>query len=184
MPLWQSWHTRRAYGVFRLVWDYGTGPGAGRGQVQESWAGESEVRTQEQFAQLMHDQMPWHFGDPRDPRIAEYEERSLGTVYSPEILQIFAKSGYGGIELEDRLAEIGHPVLVLAGRHDRTCPPEAAEVMAAGIPGAELEIFEHSGHMTFVEETERYLEVVRDFLDRHSAEEETGRSASTDTAPA
>ncbi len=155
-----------------------------RVQVQESWARESEVRTPEEFAQLMHDQMPWHFADPRDPRIADYEGRTSGALFSPEILQIFARAGYGGIELEDRLGEIGHPVLVLAGRHDRTCPPESAEVMAAGIRGAELEIFERSGHMTFVEEPDRYLEVVRDFLDRHSAEEETGPSASTDTAPA
>ncbi|MFL5796752.1 MAG: alpha/beta fold hydrolase [Actinomycetota bacterium] len=159
-----------------------------RAQVQESWAREREVGTPEEFAQLMHDQMPWHFADPRDPRIADYEERTSGARYSPEMLRMAAgpvgEAAYGGIELEDRLGEIGHPVLVLAGRHDRTCPPEAAQVMAAGIPGAELEIFEHSGHMTFVEEPERYLEVVRDFLDRHSAEEETGRSASTDTAPA
>jgi pimeloyl-ACP methyl ester carboxylesterase len=155
-----------------------------RRQVQESWARESEVRTREDFARLMHDQMPWHFADPRDPRIAEYEERTAGALYSPEILQIFAKAGYGGIELEDRLGEIGHPVLLLAGRYDRTCPPEAAEVMAAGIPGAELEIFEHSGHMTFVEERDRYVEVVRDFLDRHAAEEEPGRSTSTDAASA
>jgi hypothetical protein len=27
-------------------------------------------------------------------------------------------------------------------------------------------VFEHSGHMTFVEENERYLSVVRDFLAR------------------
>jgi proline iminopeptidase len=154
-----------------------------RRQVQESWESEASVRTQEDFARIMHDQMPWHFGDPRDPRIAEYLERADGAVYSPRILQLFAASGYGGIELEDRLGEIGHPVLVLAGRHDRTCQPEAAELMAADIPGAELRIFEHSGHMTFVEEQDAYLETVRDFLDRHTAAEESGGSTSTDVAP-
>ena len=39
--------------------------------------------------------------------------------------------------------------------------------MAKGLPSAELVIFEHSGHMTFVEENERYLSVVRDFLNKH-----------------
>ena len=140
-----------------------------RQQVQDSWAREEHVQTAEDFAAIMHDQMPWHFGDPRDPRIADYLSRSAGAVYSPRILQIFAASGYGPIELEDRLAEIGHPVLVLAGRHDRTCPPEAAEAMAAGITGSELRIFEQSGHMTFVEEQDAYLETVRDFLERHIA---------------
>jgi proline iminopeptidase len=140
-----------------------------REQVRRSWERESGVQTQEDFGRIMHDQMPWHFGDPRDPRIADYEERTAGTVYSPRILRLFASSGYGGIELEDRLGEVAHPVLVLAGRLDRTCPPEAAEAMAAGIPGAELRMFERSGHMTFVEEQDAYVETVRDFLERHAA---------------
>jgi len=36
----------------------------------------------------------------------------------------------------------------------------------AGLPEAELVVFEDSGHMTFVEENERYLAVVNDFLQR------------------
>jgi proline iminopeptidase len=155
-----------------------------RQQVQQSWADESSVQTQEDFARIMHDQMPWHFGDPRSPLIADYLERASGAVYSPRILQLFAAAGYGGIELEDRLGEITHPVLVLAGRLDRTCPPEAAEVMAAGIPGAELRIFEHSGHMTFVEEQDAYVETVRDFLDRHAADDDPGDARATDDAAA
>ena len=62
--------------------------------------------------------------------------------------------------------DVTHPVLVLAGRHDRTCPVAAAEAMAAGLPDAELVVFEHSGHMAFVEENAAYLAAVRDFLDR------------------
>jgi proline iminopeptidase len=148
--------------------------------VQDSWAREEHVQTPEDFASIMHDQMPWHFGDPSDPRIADYMERAAGAVYSPRILQIFAASGYGPIELEDRLGEIDQPVLVLAGRHDRTCTPEAAEAMAAGITGSELRIFEESGHMTFVEEQDAYLETVRDFLERHIAEDEPGESRSVE----
>jgi proline iminopeptidase len=151
-----------------------------RQQVQDSWAREEHVQTPEDFASIMHDQMPWHFGDPSDPRIADYMERAAGAVYSPRILQIFAASGYGPIELEDRLGEIDQPVLVLAGRHDRTCTPEAAEAMAAGITGSELRIFEESGHMTFVEEQDAYLETVRDFLERHIAEDEPGESRSVE----
>jgi proline iminopeptidase len=64
---------------------------------------------------------------------------------------------------------VAHPVLVLAGRHDRTCPVPAAEAMAAGLPDAELVVFEHSGHMTFVEENDAYVGAVRDFLERRAA---------------
>ena len=137
-----------------------------RDQVIDSWARESSVETQEEFAQLMADQFPFHFADPRDPKIADYLERTKDTVYAPDVLRVFAASGYGGIEVADRLAEITQPVLVTTGRHDRTCTVEAAEAIADGISDAELVIFEKSGHMTFVEEQDRYLEVVRTFLDR------------------
>jgi proline iminopeptidase len=59
---------------------------------------------------------------------------------------------------------VTQPVLVLAGRHDRTCPVAASERMAALLPNAELRVFEESAHMTFVEEPEAYVETVGSFL--------------------
>lgn len=47
----------------------------------------------------------------------------------PEVLRHFAKQEYGGIEVEVRLDQVTHPVLVLAGRHERTCVVEGAEAM-------------------------------------------------------
>jgi len=137
-----------------------------REQVASSWERESSVTTSEEVARLLHDQLPFHFRDPNDPRIAEYERRSAGAVYAPEVLRHFATAEYGGIDLEDRLPEVTQPVLVLAGRHDRVCPAEASERMARLLPRAELHVFEESAHMTFVEEPERYLEALRGFLIR------------------
>ena len=137
-----------------------------RQRVFESWAREPHVRTEEAFAQLMADQWPFHFADPLDPRIEDYMLRTRDTIYAPDVLRRSAAEGFGGIELLDRLSDIQRPVLVLAGRHDRTCSVEASEAIAAGVPGAELVVFEHSGHMTFVEEPERYVAVVREFLER------------------
>jgi proline-specific peptidase len=141
-------------------------PVALREQVIASWAREADVRTAEEFAQLMADQFPFHFADPLDPRIADYLERTSDTVYSPDMLRASSATGYGGIEVEDRLGEISQPVLVLTGRHDRTCTVEAAEAIAAGVANAELRIFEQSGHMTFVEEPDLYVAIVRSFLER------------------
>jgi proline iminopeptidase len=124
------------------------------------------VQTAEEVESLLHDQLPFHFREAESELISEFERRTGGGVPSPEVLRHFANEEYGGIEVEDRLGEVTQPVLVLAGRHDRTCSVAAAEAMAAGIPNAELVVFEESCHMTFVEENERYLEVVRDFLAR------------------
>ena len=137
-----------------------------REQVIASWAREPTVSTVEESAQLMADQFPFHFADPSDPRIADYLERTKDTVYAPDVLRLFSANGYGGIEVEDRLGEIPQPVLVTSGRHDRTCTVAAAEAIAAGIPNAELRIFEQSGHMTFVEEQDLYNAIVRSFLER------------------
>jgi proline iminopeptidase len=140
-----------------------------RQQVVDSWARETTVQTQEDLAQLTVDQLPFDFADPLDPRIADYVERTKGTVYAPDVLRAFSGEDYGGIELEDRLGEVASPTLVLAGRHDRVCAPEASEAIATGVRGAELHVFEESGHMTFVEQQDEYVAVVRDFLDRRVA---------------
>lgn len=137
-----------------------------REQVAASWARETEVNTPEEFAEILRDQMPFHFADPLDPRIEEYERQTAGTRFSPPVLKAFAAEGYGGIDVEDRLGEIEHPVLILHGLRERTCVFEGATAMADAIPNAELVVFEESAHMTFVEENEKYLVAVRGFLDR------------------
>jgi len=142
-------------------------PGELRTRIADSWEREPFVTTPEEFHALMRDQFPFHFADPLDPRIEEYLERTRDTVYAPDVLAVFAETDYGGLDLDDRLGEIRSPVLVLAGRHDRTCPPEAAEAIARGVRGAELVVFERSGHMTFVEEPEAYLETVAAALRKH-----------------
>jgi proline-specific peptidase len=137
-----------------------------REQVRASWDREASATTQDDVASLMHDQWPFHFRDPRDPRIAAYERRTDGWVFAPDVLRHTATGAEGGIELEDRLAEVPQPVLVLAGRHDRVCTVAASERMAALLPDAELHVFEDSAHMMFVEQPEEYLAVVRAFLAR------------------
>jgi proline iminopeptidase len=135
-----------------------------REQVQASWAREAHAHTQEDVASLLADQLPFHFADPRDPRIDELRAAMSDAVYGPDVLRAAATGDYGHIAVEDRLASIAHPLLVLAGRHDRTCSIPAAEAIAAGAPDARLVVFEHSGHMAFVEENEAYLAAVRRFL--------------------
>lgn len=67
---------------------------------------------------------------------------------------------------ESRLAEIDVPTLLVSGRYDEATPA-LQQTLAAGIRGAEWTIFEESSHMPHVEERERYLKVVGDWLARH-----------------
>jgi proline iminopeptidase len=126
-------------------------PEALREQVTQSWAREAEATTQEECRSLLSDQLPFHFRDPHDPRIEDMRAGLAEMTFAPDVLRESARSDYGGLEVEDRLADVTHPVLVLAGRHDRTCSVAGAEAIANGVPGAELEVFEQSGHMTYIE---------------------------------
>ena len=138
-----------------------------REQVTSSWARETQVQTEDETVALMNDQLPFHFWEPRGAALAEYLRRTAGLArYAPDVIRHFAAQDYGGIDVEDRLGGVTHPVLVMAGRHDRTCAVGASEDMARRLPDAELAVFENSAHMMFAEEQDRYLATARRFLDR------------------
>src|SRR4051812_5811179 len=65
-----------------------------REQVQSSWAREAHARTPGDVASLIHDQWPFHFADPRDPRIDLLRAASTDAVYSPDVLRAAATEGY------------------------------------------------------------------------------------------
>jgi L-proline amide hydrolase len=67
---------------------------------------------------------------------------------------------------KDRLAAIAVPTLLVSGRHDEATPA-LQETLQRGIAGAEWVVFEESSHMPHVEERERFMRVVGDWLARH-----------------
>lgn len=71
-------------------------------------------------------------------------------------------------DIIDRLPEIDVPTLVTSGAYDEATPP-VAQTVRDGIPGAEWVLFEHSAHMAFEEEPERYMQALDDFLERVEA---------------
>ena len=71
-----------------------------------------------------------------------------------------------GFEVTDRLGELGTPCLITSGQRD-LCSPYIAKTMYDRLPDCEWELFQYSGHMPFVEEPERYLQVLASWLDRH-----------------
>jgi pimeloyl-ACP methyl ester carboxylesterase len=66
--------------------------------------------------------------------------------------------------LDDRMASIKAPTLVVWGKQDRLLPITSGERYAAGIPGAKMVSFEKCGHVPPVEKTEEFLAAVMPFL--------------------
>ena len=66
----------------------------------------------------------------------------------------------------DRVHAIVAPTLLCSGRFDEATPATVQPFFDA-IPDVRWEVFEHSSHMPFVEEPDRYREVVGRFLSDH-----------------
>ena len=126
--------------------------------IADSWDQEQHVRTDDELAELMRVQMPFHFEGEVPPGYGEE------TVYSPDVLRHFSSAGYGDFDYPPQLGAVRRPTLVVVGERDRTTTVRAARVLHEGIEDSRLVVVPGVGHMSFVEDPERYLDAVRTFL--------------------
>ena len=66
--------------------------------------------------------------------------------------------------MREFLPRIACPTLVMCGRDDRITPLERSEEMAAAIPGAELVVVDHCGHIPQLECPEQATAAMREWL--------------------
>jgi pimeloyl-ACP methyl ester carboxylesterase len=71
--------------------------------------------------------------------------------------------------VDDRLARIKTPTLVVWGKQDKLIPMAMGERYAAGIAGAKLVSFDKCGHVPPIEKTEEFVAAVTAFLGGGSA---------------
>jgi len=71
--------------------------------------------------------------------------------------------------LDDRLAQIHVPTLVVWGKQDTLLPITSGERYAAGIAGAKLVSFDQCGHVPPVEKATEFVPVVEAFIDGAAA---------------
>jgi pimeloyl-ACP methyl ester carboxylesterase len=62
--------------------------------------------------------------------------------------------------LQRRLHEIAVPTTIVAGTADHVVPIAAARRLAGQIPGAELVMVEHAGHLLHVQHANRLAEII------------------------
>ncbi len=70
--------------------------------------------------------------------------------------------------LAERLGDITTPVQIIAGRHDGLVPPSNGEFLHERLADSKLDIFE-TGHFTWEDEADRYLELTRSWIESHPA---------------
>ncbi|NTV21215.1 MAG: alpha/beta fold hydrolase [Chlorobium limicola] len=64
------------------------------------------------------------------------------------------------------LSDIACPVLVLNGREDRLTTAQTAEYIAKAIPGAELELIQDAGHLSNMEQPDRFNRALLGHINR------------------
>ena len=65
-----------------------------------------------------------------------------------------------------KLQDIEEPTLIISGGND-LCTPYVAKYMYDRIPNAEWELFRTCRHMCFVEDNDRYVELMKEWLNRY-----------------
>lgn len=105
--------------------------------------------------------------------LEQYAEESLKNLFSPEsfvtskekiaaIKEMIMKTSIQSLsstllaltrrkETCNKLSDIHVPVLIMVGQEDKITPPEAAYLMQKNIKGSILNIIEHAGHLSNIE---------------------------------
>jgi proline iminopeptidase len=83
--------------------------------------------------------------------------------YTPRVYELL-NADLARFDLNPELPKFKFPTLVVTGRFDMNVVPVTAYRIHKAIPGSHFVVFEHSGHLPFYEEPERFQQVVEDFL--------------------
>ena len=126
---------------------------------------EGKVTTESEFISWWEVMLPLYFHKWDDKIGGEMIKRG---VDNPLVAAYMFENVIPQYDVRAGLPSISVPTLVCSGRHDWVTPVRECEAVAELIPGAELVMFEASGHMPFIEEQDKFVEVVRDFLQRTS----------------
>ncbi len=73
-------------------------------------------------------------------------------------------AGMKSPEVEQQVANLRVPILVIAGSEDALVPPSESEALARLIPGAQLNLIPRAGHLVAFEQPAAFNEVMRNWL--------------------
>lgn len=89
-----------------------------------------------------------------------------GTTVSAQVYYATEDELLKNLDLRDRLSGLSDiPTLVTGGKFDLIAPPPVLKTIAEGIgDSAELVVFDQSGHFPYVEEHDKFIKTVTEFL--------------------
>jgi proline iminopeptidase len=106
------------------------------------------------------------FPDEVERALSGLGERCYETMWGPS--EFSCTGNLRDVHLSSHLEEISVPTLFTCGRYDEATPASIRH-FAGLVPGARLRVFTGSAHMAHLEESEAYLDCVREFLEEVDA---------------
>ena len=106
---------------------------------------------------MVHPDRLWD--DPLIESILAMIERKTPEIFAAQIHALLARPSAEGV-----LRAIGCPTLIGCGRQDLWSPLARHEEMARLVPGADLAVIEHSGHMVTMEQPEQVTTALQRWL--------------------
>ena len=102
----------------------------------------------------------------RDPKWYDMQARDLSAT---TVASFFSSiRSLRNTDLRPRLPEIKVPVMGIYGGRDVIVSPREYRPLRSGLPQARIEIMPHSGHFPMLDEPDKYLGLIRSFLDNHA----------------
>jgi proline iminopeptidase len=122
-----------------------------------------EINDQQAFDDWWGVCMPLYFKHPeRFGQVIEEVEARMTGAY--EVANYMMANIIPKYDVRPLLPEVTIPTLVLAGARDWVTPVTQSTLIDSLLPDSTLVVFEESGHMPHIEETEAFLSAVRTFL--------------------
>ncbi|PPC63931.1 hypothetical protein C1Y41_04615 [Pantoea sp. ICBG 1758] len=90
------------------------------------------------------------------------------SVPTTRVMDHFVANIIPNYDLSDEIQKITVPTLIISGEHDWVCPPISGRFIANKIVNSLFVLFNNSGHMPFIEEPERFDDLVVEFIRNHS----------------
>ena len=90
---------------------------------------------------------------------------SMAALHTESYIKAIEASGLQPQTLD--ISTIVVPTLIVCGEHDRLTPPDVSEQMHRDIPGSRYVAIEDAGHLTNIENPDRFNQTVMEFLVQH-----------------
>jgi proline iminopeptidase len=120
---------------------------------------EYQVASMEFYRRYLCRLNPWP--EPLERTVANEGTTVYNTMWGPA--EFYMTGNLLNYDRTAQLGEIDIPTLFTCGRYDEATP-EATTWYQSLLPKSELTVFEQSAHMAHLEETELYLQTLRNFL--------------------